>query len=174
MGIQQWKGRTNSRTLSGDLQRKTRRRKKAKIAQETIHHASIGARIVQFNYGDFCIAHSINGCDNIFSNFALFWIFSIPLVYLKYFIIIIGMHMLFMIGTMVFLWWNDFMFYFEHLLYLLDNFGWYFWLVLRFCVLNYVLCISCVNDTYKALWLCLINSCTLKVYIFIKRKIYNI
>ena len=30
---------------------------------------------------------------------ALFWMFSIPLVYLKYFIIIIGMHMLFMIGT---------------------------------------------------------------------------
>ena len=104
----------------------------------------------------------------------LFWMFSIPLVYLKYFIIIIGMHMLFMIGTMLFLCWNDSMFYFEHLLYLLDNFGWYFWLVLRFCVLNYVLCISCVNDTYKALWLCLINSCTLKVYIFIKRKIYNI
>ena len=105
---------------------------------------------------------------------ALFWMFSIPLMYLKYFVIIIGMLMLVMIGTMLFLCWNDSMFYFEHLLYLLDNFGWYFWLVLRFCVLNYVLCISCVNDTYKALWLCLINSCTLKVYIFIKRKIYNI
>ena len=37
----------------------------------------------------------------------LFWTFSVPLVYLMYFVIIIGMHVLVMSVAMVILCWND-------------------------------------------------------------------
>ena len=96
---------------------------------------------------------------------ALFWIFSIPLVYLKYFIIIIGMYMLVISGTMVFLAgsWDDFMNDFEGLLYLLDDYVWHFSLVLQYCVLNYLLCIYYVNDTYKAMKNCFGNLCLFTV-----------
>ena len=95
---------------------------------------------------------------------ALFWIFSIPLVYLKYFIIHIGLFMLFISGTMGFLAesWDDFMLNFVKLL--LDDYVWHFSLVLQYCVLNYLLCIYCVNDTYKAMGHWFGNLCLLTVF----------
>ena len=66
------------------------------------------------NYGDTSFLLPLMLSYNSFTDvtlsaiiLVLFWIFSVPLVYLMYFVIIIGMHVLVMSVAMVILCWND-------------------------------------------------------------------
>ena len=66
------------------------------------------------NYGDTSFILPLMLSYNSFTDMTLsaiilvlFWIFSVPLVYLMYFVIIIGMHVLVMSVAMVILCWND-------------------------------------------------------------------
>ena len=66
------------------------------------------------NYGDTSFLLPLMLSYNSFTDMTisaiilvLFWIFSVPLVYLMYFVIIIGMHVLVMSVAMVILCWND-------------------------------------------------------------------
>ena len=66
------------------------------------------------NYGDTSFLLPLMLSYNSFTDvtlsaiiLVLFWIFSVPLVYLMYFVIIIGMHVLVMSVAMVILCWID-------------------------------------------------------------------
>ena len=84
------------------------------ICQEKLVEEKKQKLLKKPNYGDTSFLLPLMLSYNSFTDmtisaiiFVLFWIFSVPLVYLMYFVIIIGMHVLVMCIAMVILCWND-------------------------------------------------------------------